>query len=146
MKSIVSFVAALVLFAALSVNAQSYTAQTLSLGFSDVAASTASNSVAVIDARKAQNVGIQFKFASSAANTAIGAVYLVPSVDGVNYDTTRLVGIHAAAVSAGTVVTFTTNLATGGIGYWKIAYITNANQTANLTNVSVKYSLKLNAP
>lgn len=147
MKRLFAAIATLALLA-IPAMAQTYNPVNVTLGFTSVAASTATNggTSAKCYVGQQQNVAFQLSFKSSAAGTGKVIAYVVPSVDGTLYDTTKSFGIEAAAVSAGTQVTVTTNLATGGYGWYKVSYITNADASLNATNILFKYSQKKNAP
>jgi hypothetical protein len=124
-----------------------YASLPVTLEGATIAASTATNGLtsSTIDCRRQNNVAFQLRFSTDAANTGAVTAYLVKSVDGVYLDD-ELYPVGAASVAAGTHVVQVTNIATAGFGWMKVLYVTNANQTANVTNLSLKYSVKRNAP
>lgn len=118
-------------------------AQTL-LSFATCAASAATNINAVIDVSKQANVGIVLKQKNDASGTSAISYYFTFSVDGVTYDTVgKTVGVAAAGTA--TIVTLT-NLNSFGAQYIKLNYITNADATANCTNLSAVYLTKISSP
>jgi hypothetical protein len=129
-----------------SVHAQKYGWGTVTPGFSQIAGSSATNgaTTAVIDCRKCQNVALQLKTQSDAANTANTVFAFAKSVDGTSYGADVLL---VPVANAGTTATHAvTNFVVGGIGYLKLAWVSNAAASAVVTNFQVRYSTKLNAP
>lgn len=116
-----------------------------------IAGSTATNFNAAIDARKQKSLAISLSFAGDAAGTANGVAVFSPSLDGTTntMDTVKVVQLAVAANGAGQFVCGNTNIAEsvgGGYGYWMLRYVTNAAASGNITNVTVKYGIKIGAP
>jgi hypothetical protein len=106
-------------------------------------AGTATNINMVIDVSKQKSTALQWKFQMDAASTTNRAFAYVKSVDGVSYETTPYV-VTVAANGTTPVVTVT-NLDSFGASYLKILWVTNSG-TANTTNESMVYNIKLSAP
>lgn len=130
-----------------------YAAQTLisSPGtYTNAAGSAATNYAAVIDCRKQAKVTVQITQTYDGAGTGACIYYFQRSVDGVNYDYTSATMNGQAVGLAGTgntPVTIQTNLDTLGCGYMRLAWVTNASAASvNLTNLTVKYAVKIQAP
>jgi len=109
------------------------------------AASSATNFNSVIDCGKQASVGVylaaQFNQAGS-TNTAVW--FLTRSGDGVTYENT---GQNVGLTQSGTsLVSIWTNIPSQGANYIKINYLTNNAATANITNVSGGYAIKISAP
>lgn len=120
-----------------------YGPQTLSLSTNFIAASTATNFTGVVDCHAQRNVTFQFLFAADASGGTVTFAFK-PSVDGITYANAVIpITLGNSAVTATTVVT---NIDTFGYGYLKLAYVTNAHGTANITNLGVIYGIKMSAP
>lgn len=116
-----------------------------------VAGSSATNINSIIDITKEKYVSIALKFAPDAASTATCTAFFAPALDSsTNFmDNTKGFSLVGTAVSSGAVVLVTTNLTqdmVGGYGYLVLRYVTNAAAAGNVTNVSVTYGIKKNAP
>lgn len=124
--------------------APTYTPVTLALSSTYPAVNTNLASPPVMFVGKQQNVAIQFTFANSAAGTTNVTFQIQRSVDNVNYDSVvyNITGTPTGA----TPVTITTNIATGGFGYLRLAGISNAVALLPLSNVVVVYGLKISSP
>jgi hypothetical protein len=123
-------------------SAQTYGVPTLTTP-TNVLASTASNTTAVVNIQANRNVSVDFQFQGDAAGTANVTAFFIPSLDNITYDNTKGYVLIAAA-NGTTKVNVTTNWDFGAYGYVKLSYITNAAATANITNVVVKVGLKPN--
>lgn len=148
MKKLLTF-AALTVFAAIA-NAQQYGVVTPSLGtLTSITAAKASNNIVVIDAKKTQNVAVQVSFKLSGSGTGVQTLYFARSLDG-SFTTKDTIddGIlkWAIAGNGATTVVATTNLPANPAGYWALTTWTNADASRYVTNISVKYSAKINAP
>lgn len=136
---------------AFSLQAQTYSAQTLptSITYVSGAAGVLSNNVgtAIITCNKQQNVAIQVGVHASAASTDTTTFWFASSVDGSKFNSgyPRMIPV-VVANNGDNDVYATTNITVGGIGYLKLVSISNAAATAVITNLGVKYSLKINAP
>jgi hypothetical protein len=105
---------------------------------------------AVMDVRKQKDVTLQI-FTQGDTSVGTGSLVFTYSVDGISYS--------ASAGTAGTVsmvktvlctpttagATLVTNLNTFGCGYMKFLYYTN-DTGASVTNMVVKYGVKISAP
>ena len=110
-------------------------------------------STAVIDCRKQNNVAVQVSMtdtnAASISNITFRYVY---SVDGITYGTTNsnaelMFIVPLAQKALGGVTTWVTNLSTRSAGYIKFISVSNdAAALCTITNMSIKYAVKMNAP
>jgi hypothetical protein len=96
----------------------------------------------IIDQTKQSTFTPQFIFTSGAGitNTNNVVFQLVPSIDGVNFDTTNTFFYVTVPASSNSQVSFTTNFPSavcGGIGFFKLNAIVNYN-TNYLTNVTIQ--------
>ena len=97
----------------------------------------------VIDCNGQRNVALQITTKVDAAGGVVTYAFQ-PSVDGITFADARLpIQVADPGVAGTTVVT---NIDTLGYGYLRLSYITNAHATANVTNIVLKYSIKLGAP
>lgn len=149
MKKILTTIAALCLFA-IAVHAQSYGVVTPSLGtFTSIAATATSNNIVVIDCKKAQNVAIEVNFKLSGAGTGNQTLTLTKSLDGSTTTADTVAAGKNTWIIAGngtTTVTGTTNIATGGAGFLILQSWANGDASRYATNISVRYSVKRDAP
>lgn len=131
-------------------NAQSYGVATPSLGnFTSVAATATSNNIVVIDCKKAQNVAIEVNFKLSGAGTGNQTLTLTKSLDGSTTTADTVAAGKHTWILAGngtTTVTGTTNIATGGAGFLILQSWANGDASRYATNISVRYSVKRDAP
>ena len=119
--------------------------------WTNVAGTSATNFNLVMDVRKQAKVMVQLSQVYDGAGTANTVYYFQRSVDGTTYDfpSTVMTGSTVVTVvgTGNTAVTTLTNLDTAGCGYIRLAWVTNASVVAvNLTNLVVKYGLKISAP
>ena len=120
-----------------------YGPQSLGLWTNFVAASTARAVTNVVDCAHQRNVTFQFLFKGDDAGGTVTFAFK-PSVDGTTYaDAVIPITLGNLAVAGTTVVT---NIDTFGYGYLKLVYITNAHASANITNVTVSYGVKISSP
>lgn len=111
-------------------------------GAFQVPANTTSNYTTIIfDARKQKDLMVEGSFKSTGANTSTITFTLQPSLDGVTFDTTKVWTWTITAAGTSTAVG-STNIATGGAGYIRLASIQNANGSQGLTNILVRYAVK----
>ena len=147
MKKVFSIIIGLTVLVAASVQAQTptYSAQTLS-STATIASATATNIAAVIDCRKQNTVAVQITAYGDTGVAANNAVFLY-SVDGVTYSPGTGAGQSKTVAFTPTTAgaTVFTNLQTYGAGYLKLAYVTNDTGAA-VTNLSIKYGVKISAP
>lgn len=101
-----------------------------------------------IDCRGQQNVAVQVEFAEHGAGTDVVQFHFVPAVDTAvtNLPTGDVLTYHLTCAAAGTTtVRYGTNFDVKGYPYLRLNYISNAVAQV-MTNVSIKYWLKKNAP
>lgn len=148
---------ALFLFAsALAVMAQVpiYAPQTLvnsTTIYTNVMGSTASNVNYTIDCRKQASVAVQISQVYDRAGTVATLYYFQRSLDNITWDyplasmaSDNVVGIAGTGNTPSVTVT---NIPTYGCGYMRLAWITNASAASvNLTNLVVKYAVKISSP
>ncbi len=109
-----------------------------------VAASTNTFGGALIDCRSQANVGISMTWNSDATNVFTNTITLFKSLDAINFET--VAGVTISPTNNGTnVTTIITNIPTQGAGYMKMTWV-NPNTTANETNLTIQYGLKIQAP
>ena len=107
-----------------------------------VPANTTSNYTTVVfDTRKQKDLMLESSFKSTGANTSTITFTLQPSLDGVTFDTIKVWTWTVTATGTSTAVG-TTNIATGGAGFVRLASIQNANATQGLTNILVRSAVK----
>jgi hypothetical protein len=116
-------------------------------GGTPVPAAVATTLNAVVDCRKQASFTLQI---TAYGDTGVGAgnLVMVGSVDGATYSAST--GAGAAVKTVGftptvTGLTVVTNINSYGCGYWKALYYTNDTGAA-LTNLSIKYGVKISAP
>lgn len=132
---------------ALSASAQSFRAGQVPLGFTNVVASTASNSTAVIHCERAQNVAVSVSFAMTAADTSNQTFVFARSYDGITADTPATsIFSWAVAANGTTKVVASTNLPAYGLGGFRLLYVTNAAASAGMTNLLMYQTFKIGAP
>lgn len=115
-------------------------------GFSDAscAATTTVTRNFVIDVGKQAGVGIQITAKASAASVSNLVFTFTRSVDGSQYDT---VGQTVTWVGNGTSTkSILTNLASQGARYIKLTTYAWDDPATYVTNLSVKYAIKISAP
>lgn len=101
----------------------------------------------VIDCRKVKYVPLQITIYPKTTATDVETFYFTPSVDGSTFGAEGVAFIATPSGTAGTASTLCTNLNTMGFPYYKLSYYTNAAAAAGvITNISVKYGLKISAP
>lgn len=123
-----------------------YAAQTLGLYTNWCTASAAMLMTnIVIDCRKQNNVALQVSMYGDRAGTGAVKLYYLHSADGVTYETS-LQSINLSALAGNTQVVTVTNLPSYGLGFIQLSYLTNADGSANISNVVMKYSIKISAP
>lgn len=136
---------------AVSMNAKAqvptYGPQTLwSTNGAGIPSATAVAGNAVIDCRKQNTFMLQVNAQCDTGGGAM-SLTLIPSVDGVTYSTATVPNgaktVGFTPTTAG--VTLCTNLNTYGAGFWKLAYVTNDTGAA-ITNLTIKYGVKVSAP
>lgn len=143
MKKILSILFLVALTALLFVpaaTAQTYGTITLTTP-TIIAASTASNTTQVVDCRYNKNVAFTFGFKGANSGTDNVTFALVPSLDGLVFDTTKVIPVIAAANGL-TQVYVSTNIDMGAYGWVKLSYMTNASAAVNVTNVTATAALK----
>ena len=101
----------------------------------------------VLDVRKQDKVGIYVSIMGDDTGDNGGVVFtFAKSVDGVNYETLAAARQTISIAAAGVALTSKiVELDTYGAGYFKLTSISNSS-SINLTNVVLKYGIKLNAP
>jgi hypothetical protein len=119
--------------------------------YTNIAGATATNFNYVLDVRKQAKVTLQISQVFDGAGTANCIYYFQRSVDGITYDFASAAeqgsSVVTIAGTGNTPVVTTTNLDTGGCGYIRLAWITNASaSTVNVTNLVIKYGVKIQAP
>lgn len=140
------------LAALVSITAQAqsptYQSQTLwTTNGAGIPAATAVLGNAVADVRYQKDVTLQIT-AYGNTGAAASTYVFVPSVDGTSYGSSTLAGSQVKAVSftpATTGTTMVTNISTAGVGYLKFLYVTNDTGAA-VTNISIKYGVKISSP
>ncbi len=140
---VLTAVAAIVLAGNSTAQAQApiYAPQTL--GTFTVAGSTANAVGYVIDCRKQASVTLQLQNAMSTSAVEAQTIAFSRSVDGINYSTPlQTIALVPTASATSYQVT---NILSGGCGYIKINYFTNAAATAISTN-TLQYAVKISAP
>lgn len=144
MKTIFAFIVAL---AVLTVGAQAqrqYAAQSLG-NMPDTLATTVETNLAnppLIDCRYQKEVGVTFSFNQSGASTSNVVYVLHKSVDGSVWDTNRAITVTVASAGA-TRVDYHTNFDVGGAGWLRLYAIRNTTALTTMTNLGVKYGLKI---
>lgn len=99
-----------------------------------------------IDCKKQATVTLQLSFSGDQSGTGTLTTYYKRSVDGSTYETT-LSPISVALPNGNAQVCICTNLQTYGCGYIQLAYATNnSSASANVTNYTAKYGVKISAP
>ena len=97
-------------------------------------------------ATRNESVGLQCSFTATAASTAAITIQIQPSADGIKFNTADAGAFSWTIPANGTTeVVACTNLSEahlGNLGYWKIAYITNAHASVNVTNFVIKVAKK----
>lgn len=105
---------------------------------------TATN--AVIDCRGQQNVAVQVTFAHMGAGTDACGFAFTPQVDTATTNVHGSTAFYIVGAAAGTTGTsLSTNCNVKGYPYLRLAYITNGVAEV-MTNISIKYWVKRNAP
>lgn len=139
------FIALLAVAAVVSTaSAQTYSAQSLSVPATLGNGVTNLASPPTIGALKQQNVALSVTISGTAGGT--NTITLNKSVDGSNWDTNSANCItFVAGTTSGQNVTTTTNLTVSGFGYLRIQTM-NVTSSGTITNNSVTYGIKLNAP
>lgn len=146
MKKLIMLIGALAI-AAISTQAQTYSAQNVGLGLTAIAATGASNILATLDVRKQKDVAVQIDFKLSGSGTGNQTLVFERSVDGSTWTTLSADKSSVViAATSGTVSTTVTNLPTYGCGWIRLATWTNADASRYVTNLTVKYAIKINAP
>lgn len=147
MNKIILLIAACVLCFAAQAQQPIYSPQSL-ISNKIVDALVYSNINAVIDCRKQASVGLVIDYTQmGTTNTATNAFAFLRSVDGsaTNYETaTNLTVVNSAALNGRNVIF--TNLLTYGCGYIKLTNIYCGNPTTSITNITITYGVKVNAP
>lgn len=105
------------------------------------AATTSNYTTVIFDTRKQKDLMLEGSFKSTGANTSTITFTLQPSLDGVTFDTTKVWTWTITAAGTSTAVG-STNIATGGAGYVRLASIQNANGSQGLTNILVRSAIK----
>jgi hypothetical protein len=109
--------------------------------YTNCAGSSATNVAVVMDVRQQSGVAFSAVTKNDGAGTANMGYFFQRSVDGVNYEATGQLVTIAANGNANAVLV--TNLNTYGVGWIKLAYITNAAAaTVNTTNITIGYALR----
>lgn len=101
-----------------------------------------------IDCRGQQNVAVQVEFAEHGAGTDVVQFHFVPKVDTAttNLPTGDVASYHLTCAANGTTtVKYATNFNVKGYPYLQLNYISNTVAQV-MTNVTIKYWLKKNAP
>jgi hypothetical protein len=110
-------------------------------------ARTGTNVAVLIDARKQASVGVASTARADAAGTDALRFHFQRSVDGTTYDAGGMDGqVVALALNGTTATTTFTNIPSNGCGYIRLNWITNASASQNITNLTVKYGLKIQSP
>jgi hypothetical protein len=144
--------AALVLTSNTQAQTPVYSAQTLwstngAVG-AGIPAATAPVINAVIDCRRQASITLAIT-AQADTGVAAGNAVFVYSIDGTSYSpstgTQTMVKTVAVTPLVASAVTVVTNLNTFGCGYMKFLYYTN-DTGASVTNMVVKYGIKIQAP
>ena len=149
MKTILSVIFAAVALLALPTLAQAqysrvYGPQPLTLRTNYIGASTATNYNLTIDCAGQRNVTLMLHQQNDDSGTANLTYVFYGSLDNSTFATAPTFSV-ALAANGTTAVNTLTNIDTLGYGYLRLGYITNAAASANCTNVSVSYGLKLGA-
>lgn len=99
----------------------------------------------VLDCRKQNNICLQVSLYGDRAGTGAVKLYYLHSVDGVTYEST-IQAVNLTALAGNTQVVTITNLPSYGGGFIKLDNLTNADGSANISNVVMKYGIKISAP
>lgn len=138
----IAFAAAVVFAVSVTTSkAQVYAFQSIALPTTLTAGTTNLASAPVIGALKQRQIA--FSATLTATATATNFYTLYPSVDGVNFDSTK--SVVFIGVTTGAANTYTTNFDTGGYGFYKLFSITTAC-AGTVTNGAHSYSVKQSAP
>ncbi len=106
-------------------------------------AQAATNLALVVPCGKQPSVTFQLFTQMDAAGTADMYYAFVRSVDGVTYDTLNGTVVRIPA-NGTTAVCICTNINTGGCGFIKLLWSSNAAATAVCTNLTVNWAAKVN--
>jgi xanthine dehydrogenase molybdopterin-binding subunit B len=132
----------LLLAFALPVAAQQYTVTTVACTNNvPNTTTTTANLGSAVTLTKYDEAAVQIDYKLNAAGTTACTFNFVTSVDGSTYGTTSA---HAVvfAPNGTTLVSTNLNITIGSKGYLKLLSITAANNTADMTNIVVKVSVK----
>jgi len=147
MKKLTTLLLAIVAAAAVAVPAvaQSYGYVTLDVP-SVIGTEVTTNVAKTLDVRKAEFVAIQATFDMTGAATSTNAFVFQRSVDGSNWTTTTDSDSYDSwsVIQNGTTeVSAIKLISANGVGYIRLYSIANPDASESVTNLTVRYSLKL---
>lgn len=147
MKKLTSLLLCLVASASLAIPAAAQGYGYVTLSVPEVIGTEVTTNVAqTIDVRKAEFVAIQATFNMTGAATSTNAFVFEKSVDGSNWTTTTDSDSYASwsVIQNGTTeVSAIKLISANGVGYLRLKSIANPDASESVTNLTVRYSLKL---
>ena len=147
MKKIILTIATLALSFGARAQVPTYAPQVLVAG-GVVNAAVYSNFSAVIDCRKQASVGLMIDYTQmGTTNTATNSFIFLRGIDGLstNYETATNLTVITDVARNGRGVFFT-NIPTWGCGYLLLTNIYCGNPTTSMTNINIKYGVKISSP
>lgn len=144
MKTLLSIAAVLALAA--SVNAQTYSYQSLDIGTNMVEYGETQTANAVMDVRKQDDVCFLLSFNLNSTGTGDQTLVFERSLDGTTWGTAGTPGAAQTVVVAATsdtTLTLMTNLPTYGCGWIRLKSWANGDDAEEATNIVCGYAIKI---